>query len=100
MADIASITTDQNATVCSVLGATIALPTGFAAFDPVRDALAELVAGESLKPMQACRALGISRSTARRWRDRYGLPGAERKGGSIDAEALAVWLTARGTKIH
>lgn len=59
-----------------------------------------LPAGRSLRPMQAYRALGIGRATARRWRDRHGLPGAARRGGSIDTQALAAWLVARGTKIQ
>ncbi len=59
-----------------------------------------LPAGRPVRPMEAYRALGIGRATARRWRDRHGLPGAERRGGSIDVQALAAWLVARGTKIQ
>ena len=45
-------------------------------------------------------ALGISRVTARRWRDRHGLPGAASRAHGIDPQALAAWLAARGCRVE
>lgn len=58
-----------------------------------------LPAGRPLKPMEAYRAMGVSRMTAKRWRA-HGMPGAERRGGSIDVQQLAAWLTARGCRVE
>lgn len=58
-----------------------------------------LPAGRLLRPMQAYTALGITRMTAKRWRA-HGMPGAERRGGSIDVQQLAAWLTARGCRVE
>lgn len=43
MADIASFTTDQNATVARVLGAILTLPIGYEALDPLRRELEQFV---------------------------------------------------------
>lgn len=60
----------------------------------------QLPAGATLKPMQAYRALGISRVTAKRWRASWAFPGATRRGGGIDTQHLAMWLTANGCRVE
>ena len=63
-------------------------------------ARATLPAGRAVTPTEAYAALGITRMTARRWRNGHGLPGAARRGDMIDTQALAAWLAAKGCRVE